>query len=263
MRKGYNWCLPSRDSNKRVKHYEEGLPSELMRSGKKRIVNFRSLFQTNPYNHHMKKTYRSEPLMQLNEVGYPILSDELHQKVFGSLTRPVADPQRLERSQGLLSRFGIPLPVDFPENLYDGDLPFPKLIGEDINEHFEAMAAEFVDVFIEQGDNLTEARLPEIPGLDEIVFNPGWTKYTYNEKRKIWNTERVAYPDEQALIFDTETFVTNGAFPVIGSAIGAEAAYVWLAAEMVDPLLPDEEWTQYGLIPLPEEPTDHWSQHLV
>ena len=46
--------------------------------------------------------------MHLNEVGYPILSDELHQKVFGALTRPVADPLRLERSQGLLSRFNIP-----------------------------------------------------------------------------------------------------------------------------------------------------------
>ena len=43
--------------------------------------------------------------------------------------------------------------------------------------------------------------------------------------------------DEPTLVFDTETFVTGGAFPVIGTALGSESAYVWLAAEMVDPLL--------------------------
>ena len=44
---------------------------------------------------------------------------------------------------------------------------------------------------------------------------------------------------EKAYVFDTETFVTAGAFPVIGSALSSEAAYVWLAAEMCDPLIPE------------------------
>ena len=175
--------------------------------------------------------------MQLNEVGYPVLSPELHEKVFGSLTRPVADPQRLDRSRDLLSRFGIPQPVDYPDNLYTGDLPFPKLIGNDITEHFEAMAAEFVDDFIQAGDRFASDPLPPIPGLDDIVFEPGWTRYTYDHAREIWNTDRVPYPDESAYVFDTETFVTAGAFPVIGSALGTEAAYVWLAAEMCDPTI--------------------------
>ena len=77
--------------------------------------------------------------MRLNEQGYPVLSDDLHQRIFGSCQRPVAKQALLERSQGLLQRFNVPVPVDYPDNLYDGDLPFPKLLGNDINEHFEAI----------------------------------------------------------------------------------------------------------------------------
>ena len=188
--------------------------------------------------------------MKKNEVGYPVLSNDLHQRIFGSLQRPVARPNALERAQGLLRKFKITTPVNHPDNLYDGDLPFPKLEGDDINEHFEAMAAEFIDEYIEAGDRFASDKLPRIPGLDDIVFQPGWTKYTYDGK--VWQTDRVPYPDEQALVFDTETFVTAGAFPVIGSALSGTAAYVWLAAEMVDPLLPEDQWTSTNLIPLPE-----------
>ena len=189
--------------------------------------------------------------MLKNEVGYPVLSDDLHNKVFGSTPRPVADPEKLDRSQGLLSRFGIQTPVDYPENLYDGDLPFPELLGDSIEEHFEAMAAEFVDEYVEEGDGFASCTLPEIPGLETIVFQPGWTKYT-KQKDGSFKVQRVAAPEEKAYVFDTETFVTAGAFPVIGSALSSKAAYVWLAAEMVDPLIPEEDWTSTGLIPLNE-----------
>ena len=174
--------------------------------------------------------------MKKNEVGYPVLSDDLHQKIFGSLSRPSVRANAKERSEGLLRKFGIPSPVDYPDNLYAGDLPFPQLIGNDITEHFEAMASEFIDHYVEAGDRFAQDSLPEIPGLDDIVFEPGWTKYT-PQKDGSFKVQGVAYPDEPALIFDTETFVTNGAFPVIGSALGSKSAYVWLAAEMVDPLL--------------------------
>ena len=189
--------------------------------------------------------------MHLNEVGYPVLSDDLHNKVFGSLPRPVIQGLPLERSQGLLHKFGITTPVDYPENLYDGDLPFPELEGDNIDEHFEAMAGEFIDGHVMEADRFASCSLPKAPGHDDIVFMPGWTRYTHDGK--VWTTESVPYPIEKAYVFDTETFVTAGAFPVIGSAISTEAAYLWLAAEMCDPLLPEEEWTSTALIPLNED----------
>ncbi len=189
--------------------------------------------------------------MRTNEQGYPVLSDDLHQRVFGALPRPVARPSSLERSQGLLRKFGISVPVDYPDNLYDGDLPFPKLMGSNINEHFEAMAGEFLDDYIALANAFAECKLPPVPGHDEIVFEPGWTRYVKGKKG--WTAESVEYPLEGAYTFDCETFVTAGAFPVIGTALSTEAAYVWLADEMVDPTLPHDQWTSTSLIPLNEQ----------
>ncbi len=186
--------------------------------------------------------------MLKNEVGYPVLNDELHQRIFGALPRPEALPSALERSQGLLRKFGIQVPVDHPDNLYDGDLPFPELLGENIEDHFEAMAGEFIDDYIEAANHFAECKLPAVPDFDDIIFEAGWTRYT--KVKDQWKTESVPYPLEKAYTFDTETFVTAGAFPVIGTALSSEAAYIWLAAEMVDPTLPVEEWTSTSLIPL-------------
>lgn len=186
--------------------------------------------------------------MKLNEQGYPVLEDVLHTKLFGSARRPAPKSSTLERTRRLLSRFDIPTPVDYPEGMYDGDLPFPELIGGSIESHFEAMAGEFIDDYKALADAFAAAKLPEIPGYDDFVFQPGWTRYTKVKDK--WVTESVPHPLEKAFTYDTETFVTGGAFPVIGTVLSAKAAYIWLAAEMCDPTLPVEEWTQHDLIPL-------------
>ena len=87
--------------------------------------------------------------MQVNEIGYPILGDDLRDRVFGDLPRPVISGEQLNRSQDLLHKFNIQTPVDYPDNLYAGDLPFPEMQGENIAEHFEAMAGEFIDGYVE------------------------------------------------------------------------------------------------------------------
>ena len=46
--------------------------------------------------------------------------------IFGSLQRPAARSNAKERAQGLLRKFNISTPVSHPDNLYDGDLPFPR-----------------------------------------------------------------------------------------------------------------------------------------
>jgi len=186
--------------------------------------------------------------MKLNEQGYPVLEDVLHTKLFGSARRPAPKSSTLERTRRLLSRFDIPTPVDYPNGMYDGDLPFPELIGGSIESHFEAMAAEFVDDYAALAGAFATSKLPEVPGYDNFVFQPGWTRYTMAGGK--WVTESVPHPLERAFTYDTETFVTGGAFPVIGTVLSAKAAYIWLAAEMCDPTLPVEEWTQHDLIPL-------------
>jgi DNA polymerase gamma 1 len=186
--------------------------------------------------------------MRVNEQGYPVLNDALHRKIFGNLSRPTVKSSTLERSRRLLSRFDIPVPVDYPEGLYDGSLPFPPLLGEDIKDHFEHMAGEFLDDYLKRADEFSTAELPKVPSYDDFIFQPGWTRYEWGGEKFL--TEQVPHPLEKAFTYDTETFVVGGAFPVIGTCLSARAAYVWLAAEMCNPALPQEEWTQYDLIPL-------------
>lgn len=187
--------------------------------------------------------------MKLNEQGYPVLEDELHTKLFGRRSRPAPKSSSLERSRRLLRRFDIPVPVDYPDNLYDGDLPFPDLVGDSIEDHFEAMAAEFVDEYFHKAELFSKVEtLPRVPEYDDFVFQPGWTRYEWDGSK--FDTRAVPHPLEAAFTYDTETFVQGGAFPVIGTCLSSEAAYVWLAAEMCDPALPKEKWTQFDLIPL-------------
>jgi len=186
--------------------------------------------------------------MKLNEQGYPVLDDAVHSRLFGNLSRPKAKSASLERSRRLLSRFDVPVPVDYPDGMYDGDLPFPELMGNDITEHFELMADEFVGEYIELAGEFSKCELPKVPGYDDFIFQPGWTRYEWDGEK--FKTKQVPHPLEKAFTYDTETFVVGGAFPVIGTCLSAKAAYVWLAGEMCDPTLPQEEWTQHDLIPI-------------
>ena len=153
-----------------------------------------------------------------------------------------------QKAENLLKGFGVSTPVDYPDHLYDGPLPLPKLKGENLQEHFAEIAKEQVGLYKEMADKFATANLPEIPPKDQLVFKPGWVRYT--KKQNKWETEAVPYPLEDAFTFDCETFVNGGAFPVIGTALSDKAAYVWLAAELIDPNIPKEQWTQHALIPV-------------
>lgn len=189
--------------------------------------------------------------MQLNPLGYPVVSDEAHRKLFGNVDRPEPAKKQLDRAISHLKKFGVGTPVQFPEGLYDGPLPFPELKGETIQEHFEAIAKEQIGHYKEYADDFAQAPLPPIPTIDDIVLNPGWTRYTFGKDGN-WVTETVEYPLESAFTFDTETFVQGGAFPIIGTALSSEAAYIWIASELIDPTIPEEDWDQYLMIPLGE-----------
>jgi DNA polymerase gamma 1 len=187
---------------------------------------------------------------RFTELGYPVLSDELHCRIFGK-EKPV-EMSRLakQKAENLLKEFDIPTPVDYPEHLYDGPLPLPTLKAGNLQKHFEEIAREQVGEYKELADVYATVVLPEIPPRESLVFKPGWTRYT--KVRGKWKTESVPYPLEKAFTFDTETYVHGGAFPIIGTALSAKAAYIWLASELIDPSLPEDQWDQYELIPIGE-----------
>lgn len=191
--------------------------------------------------------------MQTNPLGYPVLSDELHEKVFGSPKSGSFNENSLNSARKVLKRFGIDSPVDYPSGLYDGDVPTPKLKGENLEEHFEKIATEQVGRYKDLGDNFSKAPLPKLPDENSIVYQPGWTRYEWKGADSGFLTEKVPHPLEEAFTFDTETFVQGGGFPIIGTAVSSEAVYIWLASELLDPSLPQGKWDQTNLIPIGED----------
>jgi len=186
--------------------------------------------------------------MQKTALGYPVISNEIHQKIFGAENPPEMTRLGIRKAKGLLNQFGISLPVPHPEGLYNGPLPLPDLRGDSISEHFEVIAQSQVGHYKKLGNEFAECKLPQLPPVEEFLFEAGWTRYEYAENS--WKIEKVPYPTEEAFTFDTETFVFGGAFPIIGTALSNKAAYIWLASELIDPTLPEEEWDQFELIPV-------------
>ena len=155
-----------------------------------------------------------------------------------------------QKAENLLKEFGIQTPVDYPEHLYNGPLPLPELQGDTLKEHFEKIASSQVGVYKDLADEYANCKLPEIPPPLALEFVPGWTRYT--KVHGEWKTESVPYPLEKAFTFDCETYVHGGAFPIIGTALSAKAAYIWLASELIKPSIPKESWDQYNMIPIGE-----------
>jgi DNA polymerase gamma 1 len=188
--------------------------------------------------------------MRKTSLGYPVLDEEIHSRIFGVETPAPMSRLAKQKAENLLKEFGVATPVDYPDHLYDGPLPLPELKAPALREHFETIAKEQVGQYKGWADDFAKAKLPELPPTTELVFESGWRRY--EKVRGKWKVTKVPYPLEDAFTFDTETFVHGGAFPIIGTALSAKAVYVWLAAELVDPSLPEDEWDQYDLIPVGE-----------
>ena len=188
--------------------------------------------------------------MRFTELGYPVVDEKIHNRIFGIETPKPMSRLAKQKATDLLNQFEIATPVDYPEHLYDGPLPLPNLKGEELREHFENIAGKQVGRYRKLAQEFAIAPLPELPPKLNLVFEPGW--HRYEKVGKKWKVEKVPYPLEEAFTFDTETFVHAGAFPIIGTALSAKAVYVWLASELVDPTLPEDEWDQYELIPIGE-----------
>ena len=188
--------------------------------------------------------------MEKTALGYPVVGEEIHQQLFGKDARPTMPARAIRKAQSLLEDFGVSTPVDYPERLYAGETPLPKLHGDNLQEHFENIATEQVGEYKKNAEEFSECKLPELPPPLLFQYLPGWVRYECTNGK--WSIEQVPYPLEEAFTFDTETYVHGGAFPIIGTAVSPKAVYIWMASELIDPTLPEDQWDQYNLIPIGE-----------
>ena len=188
--------------------------------------------------------------MRKTPLGFPVLSSDLHGRIFGKQKPREMSRLSKQKAENLLGEFDIQVPVDYPDKLYAGDLPTPELQGENLTEHFDNIATAQVGEYKKLADAFAICELPPLPPASELVFKPGWIRYTLSRGK--WKKESVPYPLEKAFTYDTETYVHGGAFPIIGTAMSAKAVYVWLASELIDPDIPEDKWDQHALIPIGE-----------
>ncbi|CAL8135393.1 unnamed protein product [Orchesella dallaii] len=121
------------------------------------------------------------------------------------------------------------------------NLKIPTLEGEDINDHFRNVALQQTFVYKKLMDAIANSKIPPQP--KEWKFTGGWTKYLPNGL-----TEKVQFPEEDAMIFDVEVCVNAGNAPTLACALTPNGWYSWCSDTLViEETAVDEQEAKLGL----------------
>ena len=102
-------------------------------------------------------------------------------------------------------------------HLQEVSLKLPKLLGSNIDEHFQNLANKYAAKYLELAKDLTSVeQLPSMPA--RWVYKTGWTKYVEGEE-----PVSVGYPEDKAIVFDVEVCVTEGPFATMATAVSSKA----------------------------------------
>lgn len=113
----------------------------------------------------------------------------------------------------------------------------------------EAKASSLIEFFEKCAHNWVKSgTIAEIPSESAILWQPGWHKYEILNSH--WNIEKVSYPNDNVIVFDTETFVQGGSYPIMATALSSKASYLWLAKEITDKQYEHTYHSMKNLIPL-------------
>ncbi|KAI9183424.1 DNA-directed DNA polymerase gamma mip1 [Blastocladiella emersonii ATCC 22665] len=163
-----------------------------------------------------------EGVARHNPLNIQMLSPSLHAQLFPGQTRAV-DDRAVAISQAHLQHWELDIAKS--TSLPDLDLRLPPLQGRTIAEHFAALGRDQAAPYLA----IVDAYLARGPGSDpprptEWVEQAGWTRYARDG-----TATRVPYPEEPLLVFDIEVLVQVSNFPVMATAMGADAWYAWVS----------------------------------
>ena len=178
---------------------------------------------------------------KFNPLGYELFNQP--KKIFGNAVElPSHNKFIIDKAKKNLASFGYNEPNQ--EKVYRGEIELPELLGSDIKEHFENMSQELIGKQLDMLFKFATRKLLWTKKLVEDAINHpsldivgGWQRYHIDGGS--W--EKVEYPDDGVLIYDTETYVLGGNYPIIGQAMNHTYLYLWLP-ENLDP--------QNNLIPI-------------
>ena len=152
----------------------------------------------------------SEP--RINPLQIQLISEKLRNLIFSKTHSDLEGKVKLAVDH--LTRHN--LLSGSPTILPDVNLQLPKLIGEDIDDHFRCIAQKQIAGYASLLNSLQSlSSLPPKP--KEWSFNKGWTRYDSDGR-----VTSVPYPEEQALIFDIECLMIEGNYPTLATAVSSQ-----------------------------------------
>lgn len=153
---------------------------------------------------------------RFNPLEIQMLSEQLHQQVFRGKSERY-DAEVVQKCTEHLTKHDLWGKAG--SLLEDVDFKLPPLLGSNIDEHFREIAEEQSKPYFEKAQWLAESNLSVMP--EEWSFSPGWTKYECRGESV--DQTPVAFPEEDAMIFDIETCVKEGPFPTLAVAVSPNA----------------------------------------
>lgn len=162
-----------------------------------------------------------------NPLGIQMLSKPIYDQVFlsGRVKGP-PDPSAaaLERSIQHLKAQG--LWEKECSTMAELNMRLPQMQGENLDEHFRAIAKTQSQPYLDLATKLVQAKLHPMPS--KWSSETGWTHYD----PKTGRGERVEYPADDALVLDVETCVIEGQRPILAVAVSPNAWYSWTSPRM-------------------------------
>lgn len=175
----------------------------------------------------------ARPEYRENEMQIQMLSRPLYQQIFGISVRSdkppkQLDPQTANRLRDALQSHGLrpgagATAGQLPD--IDSRLRLPPLHGRSLETHFERIADEQLRPYRLLAERLVVLETDQIPPPDEWRLQAGWTHYCAQSGR----ATAVPFPADDALVFDIENCVREGAAPTLACALGVSGWYSWVS----------------------------------
>lgn len=97
----------------------------------------------------------------VNEMGIQMINEKLSRQIFGNIQKPVFDAEVIEKYRKELVSHGI---TNLETSILpDVDLKLPKLMGNNIEEHFYNIAKKQVEEYEKLINNILLAQVPKMP----------------------------------------------------------------------------------------------------
>lgn len=111
--------------------------------------------------------------VRLNDAGIQMINENTREYLFGK--KKTIDEEKIEKAKKHLKAFGLLDKNRETVNDVTDKIKLPKLLGENIDEHFRTIGHKYTDRYVKIISMLTSVeKLPEMPS--KFNFEPGWTK---------------------------------------------------------------------------------------